>query len=142
MTEAAHKLIMRWRDADDRARLLQVIQPGLVGLTGIGPRIGQPGLKEGLTGRARQFVVGCGRPQDPGEGGVSSPAGQSHPAGGIDEPAGPIRRGVPQPGGEDQFTGGRLCGPDGAPGHSPRHGTTSGTWPRLRMVLSGPRGGS
>ena len=32
MTEAAHKLITRWRDADDRARLLQVIQPGLVGL--------------------------------------------------------------------------------------------------------------
>jgi erythrin-vacuolar iron transport family protein len=32
MTEAAHKLIMRWRDADDRARLLQVVQPGLVGL--------------------------------------------------------------------------------------------------------------
>jgi erythrin-vacuolar iron transport family protein len=32
MTEAAHSLIMRWRNADDRARLLQVIQPGLVGL--------------------------------------------------------------------------------------------------------------
>jgi VIT1/CCC1 family predicted Fe2+/Mn2+ transporter len=32
MTEAAHSLIARWRNADDRARLLQVIQPGLVGL--------------------------------------------------------------------------------------------------------------
>jgi erythrin-vacuolar iron transport family protein len=32
MTEAAHSLIARWRDADERARLLQVIQPGLVGL--------------------------------------------------------------------------------------------------------------
>ncbi|HEX6461372.1 MAG TPA: VIT1/CCC1 transporter family protein [Thermoleophilaceae bacterium] len=32
MTEAAHSLIARWRDADDRARLLQVVQPGLVGL--------------------------------------------------------------------------------------------------------------
>ena len=32
MTEAAHALIARWKNADDRARLLQVIQPGLVGL--------------------------------------------------------------------------------------------------------------
>lgn len=32
MTEAAQTLIARWRNADDRARLLQVIQPGLVGL--------------------------------------------------------------------------------------------------------------
>jgi len=32
MTDAAQTLIARWRNADDRARLLQVIQPGLVGL--------------------------------------------------------------------------------------------------------------
>ncbi len=32
MTEAAQGLVARWKDADDRARLLQVIQPGLVGL--------------------------------------------------------------------------------------------------------------
>jgi VIT1/CCC1 family predicted Fe2+/Mn2+ transporter len=32
MTEVAQKLITRWRNADDRARLLQVVQPGLVGL--------------------------------------------------------------------------------------------------------------
>jgi erythrin-vacuolar iron transport family protein len=32
VTEAAQTLISRWRNADDRARLLQVIQPGLVGL--------------------------------------------------------------------------------------------------------------
>jgi len=32
MTEAAQTLITRWRNADERARLLQVIQPGLVGL--------------------------------------------------------------------------------------------------------------
>ncbi|HEY2603310.1 MAG TPA: hypothetical protein VGI67_17255 [Thermoleophilaceae bacterium] len=32
MTEAAQALITRWRDADDRSRLLQVVQPGLVGL--------------------------------------------------------------------------------------------------------------
>jgi erythrin-vacuolar iron transport family protein len=32
MTEAAQTLRARWKDADDRARLLQVIQPGLVGL--------------------------------------------------------------------------------------------------------------
>jgi erythrin-vacuolar iron transport family protein len=32
VTEAAQTLLSRWRDADDRARLLQVIQPGLVGL--------------------------------------------------------------------------------------------------------------
>ena len=32
MTEAAQKLITRWRGADDRARLLPVVQPGLVGL--------------------------------------------------------------------------------------------------------------
>jgi VIT1/CCC1 family predicted Fe2+/Mn2+ transporter len=32
MTEAAHSLLLRWKNADDRARLLQVIQPGLVGL--------------------------------------------------------------------------------------------------------------
>jgi erythrin-vacuolar iron transport family protein len=32
VTEAAQTLIARWRNADDRARLLQVIQPGLVGL--------------------------------------------------------------------------------------------------------------
>jgi erythrin-vacuolar iron transport family protein len=32
MTDAAHSLIARWKNADDRARLLQVIQPGLVGL--------------------------------------------------------------------------------------------------------------
>jgi VIT1/CCC1 family predicted Fe2+/Mn2+ transporter len=32
MTEAAQTLIARWRNADERARLLQVIQPGLVGL--------------------------------------------------------------------------------------------------------------
>ena len=32
MTDAAQTLIARWRSADDRARLLQVIQPGLVGL--------------------------------------------------------------------------------------------------------------
>jgi VIT1/CCC1 family predicted Fe2+/Mn2+ transporter len=32
VTDAAQTLIARWRNADDRARLLQVIQPGLVGL--------------------------------------------------------------------------------------------------------------
>src|ERR687883_595430 len=32
MTDAAQTLIARWKNADDRARLLQVIQPGLVGL--------------------------------------------------------------------------------------------------------------
>ena len=32
MTEAAHALIARWRNADERARLLQVVQPGLIGL--------------------------------------------------------------------------------------------------------------
>lgn len=32
MTDHAQALIARWRNADDRARLLQVIQPGLVGL--------------------------------------------------------------------------------------------------------------
>ncbi|HKN95363.1 MAG TPA: VIT1/CCC1 transporter family protein [Thermoleophilaceae bacterium] len=32
MTEAAQTLRARWKDADDRARLLQVVQPGLVGL--------------------------------------------------------------------------------------------------------------
>jgi VIT1/CCC1 family predicted Fe2+/Mn2+ transporter len=32
MTDSAQTLITRWRNADDRARLLQVIQPGLVGL--------------------------------------------------------------------------------------------------------------
>lgn len=32
MTEAAQTLLARWKDADDRARLLQVVQPGLVGL--------------------------------------------------------------------------------------------------------------
>jgi VIT1/CCC1 family predicted Fe2+/Mn2+ transporter len=32
VTDASQTLIARWRNADDRARLLQVIQPGLVGL--------------------------------------------------------------------------------------------------------------
>ena len=32
MAKATQTLISRWRNADDRARLLQVIQPGLVGL--------------------------------------------------------------------------------------------------------------
>jgi VIT1/CCC1 family predicted Fe2+/Mn2+ transporter len=32
MTEGAQTLITRWKNADDRARLLQVVQPGLVGL--------------------------------------------------------------------------------------------------------------
>jgi erythrin-vacuolar iron transport family protein len=32
MTEAAQALIQRWQRADDRARLLQVVQPGLIGL--------------------------------------------------------------------------------------------------------------
>jgi VIT1/CCC1 family predicted Fe2+/Mn2+ transporter len=32
MTEAAQALIQRWQTADDRARLLQVVQPGLIGL--------------------------------------------------------------------------------------------------------------
>jgi VIT1/CCC1 family predicted Fe2+/Mn2+ transporter len=32
MTEAAQGLVARWKSADDRARLLQVVQPGLVGL--------------------------------------------------------------------------------------------------------------
>ncbi len=32
MTEYAQSLLARWRSADDRARLLQVVQPGLVGL--------------------------------------------------------------------------------------------------------------
>jgi erythrin-vacuolar iron transport family protein len=32
MTDYAQMLIARWRTADDRARLLRVVQPGLVGL--------------------------------------------------------------------------------------------------------------
>jgi VIT1/CCC1 family predicted Fe2+/Mn2+ transporter len=32
MAETAQSLISRWKNADDRSRLLQVIQPGLVGL--------------------------------------------------------------------------------------------------------------
>jgi VIT1/CCC1 family predicted Fe2+/Mn2+ transporter len=32
MTAAAHALIARWRDADERVRVLQVVQPGLIGL--------------------------------------------------------------------------------------------------------------
>jgi erythrin-vacuolar iron transport family protein len=32
MTDAAQSLLARWRNADDQARLLQVVQPGLVGL--------------------------------------------------------------------------------------------------------------
>jgi VIT1/CCC1 family predicted Fe2+/Mn2+ transporter len=32
MTEYAQSLLSRWRSADDRARLLRVVQPGLVGL--------------------------------------------------------------------------------------------------------------
>ena len=32
MTEYAQSLLSRWRNADDRERLLQVIQPGLIGL--------------------------------------------------------------------------------------------------------------
>jgi erythrin-vacuolar iron transport family protein len=32
MTEYAHTLLARWRGSDDRSRLLQVVQPGLVGL--------------------------------------------------------------------------------------------------------------
>src|SRR6266536_3546538 len=32
MTQAAQALIQRWQGADDRARLLQVVQPGLIGL--------------------------------------------------------------------------------------------------------------
>src|ERR671937_449403 len=32
MTDSAQALITRWRDADERARLLQVVQPGLIGL--------------------------------------------------------------------------------------------------------------
>jgi VIT1/CCC1 family predicted Fe2+/Mn2+ transporter len=32
MTEHAQSLLSRWRTADDRARLLRVVQPGLVGL--------------------------------------------------------------------------------------------------------------
>ena len=32
MTEATQALIQRWQRADDRARLLQVVQPGLIGL--------------------------------------------------------------------------------------------------------------
>jgi erythrin-vacuolar iron transport family protein len=32
MTEYAQSLLSRWRTADDRARLLRVVQPGLVGL--------------------------------------------------------------------------------------------------------------
>ena len=32
MTDAAQGLVARWKNADERSRLLQVIQPGLVGL--------------------------------------------------------------------------------------------------------------
>src|SRR5829696_8456452 len=32
MTAMAHDLLTRWRSADDRERLLQVVQPGLIGL--------------------------------------------------------------------------------------------------------------
>ena len=32
MPPAAQALLLRWKNADDRARLLQVIQPGLIGL--------------------------------------------------------------------------------------------------------------
>ena len=32
MTAAAQSLIARWKGADERARLLQVVQPGLIGL--------------------------------------------------------------------------------------------------------------
>src|SRR3954467_15379877 len=32
MTEYAQSLLASWRTADDRARLLQVVQPGLIGL--------------------------------------------------------------------------------------------------------------
>ena len=32
MPPAAQALILRWKTADDRARLLQVVQPGLIGL--------------------------------------------------------------------------------------------------------------
>lgn len=32
MTAQAQALLQRWRDTDERARLLQVIQPGLIGL--------------------------------------------------------------------------------------------------------------
>jgi erythrin-vacuolar iron transport family protein len=32
MTDGAESLASRWRNADDQARLLQVVQPGLVGL--------------------------------------------------------------------------------------------------------------
>src|SRR5919108_1577503 len=32
MPAAAQALILRWKNADDRARLLQVVQPGLIGL--------------------------------------------------------------------------------------------------------------
>src|SRR5437764_8653459 len=32
MTEYAQTLLARWRGSDDRSRLLQVVQPGLVGL--------------------------------------------------------------------------------------------------------------
>ena len=32
MTAAAQALISRWKGADERVRLLQVVQPGLIGL--------------------------------------------------------------------------------------------------------------
>lgn len=32
MTNSATTILTRWRDADDRARLLQIVQPGLIGL--------------------------------------------------------------------------------------------------------------
>jgi len=32
VTEYAHRLISRWRGADERERLLRVVQPGLIGL--------------------------------------------------------------------------------------------------------------
>jgi erythrin-vacuolar iron transport family protein len=32
MTAYAHRLLSRWRTADDRERLLRVVQPGLIGL--------------------------------------------------------------------------------------------------------------
>ena len=32
MTAAAHALIARWKEADERVRVLQVVQPGLIGL--------------------------------------------------------------------------------------------------------------
>src|SRR5919201_717968 len=49
MTEYAQTLLARWRIADERARLLRVVQPGLVGLAAAFGAAISMGLSEGLS---------------------------------------------------------------------------------------------